>query len=256
MNTTHDLIVIGGGSAGLMAAGFAARLGARVALLEKNRIGGDCTWTGCVPSKALLKVAKVAHETRNAGQYGVITAPPGVDMAAVREYVRWAIQDRYQEETPERLARQGIDVAIGAACFLDAHTIQAGGRSLSAKKFVIASGAHPFIPNIAGLQEVPFLTNLNIFDNDRLPGRLIVIGAGPIGAEISQAYQRLGSLVTLVDVGLLPRDEPEVAEVMGRVFAREGVRFVEGLVTEARMAGDEIQISVQDQKLRRRRTCW
>jgi pyruvate/2-oxoglutarate dehydrogenase complex dihydrolipoamide dehydrogenase (E3) component len=250
MNKTHDLIVIGGGSAGLVAADFAARLGARVALVEKNRIGGDCTWTGCVPSKALLKVAKVAHETRNAGHYGVITAPPSVDMAAVREYVRRAIQDRYQEETPQRLARQGIDVVIGAARFLDAHTIQAGGQSLSAKKFVIATGAYPFIPDIPGLREVPFLTNLNIFDNDRLPERLIVIGAGPIGAEISQAYQRLGSQVTLVDVGLLPRDEPEVAEVLGRVFAREGIRFVEGLVTEARVAGGKIEISVREQKFR------
>jgi pyruvate/2-oxoglutarate dehydrogenase complex dihydrolipoamide dehydrogenase (E3) component len=167
----------------------------------------------------------------------------------VREYVRRAIEDRYQDETPERLASQGIDVISGAARFLDAHTIQVGGQSLSAKKFIIATGAYPFIPDIPGLRDVPFLTNLNIFDNDRLPERLIVIGAGPIGAEFSQAYQRLGSQVTLVDIGLLPRDEPEVAEVLDRVFRREGIRFVQGLVTEARSAGDQIEIGVQEQRL-------
>ncbi len=248
MTETYDLAVIGAGAAGLMAADFATRLGARVVLVEKNCIGGDCTWTGCVPSKALLKVAKVAHETRNAAHYGVLTTPPQVDMAKVREYIRRAIEDRYQDETPERLASQGIDVISGAARFLDAHTMQVSGHSLSAKKFIISTGAHPFIPDIPGLQDVPFLTNLNIFDNDRLPERLIVIGAGPIGAEFSQAYQRLGSQVTLVDIGLLPRDEPEVAEVLGGVFKREGIRFVQGLITEARSAGDEIEISVQEQK--------
>jgi pyruvate/2-oxoglutarate dehydrogenase complex dihydrolipoamide dehydrogenase (E3) component len=248
MTETYDLAVVGAGAAGLTAADFAARLGARVVLVEKNCIGGDCTWTGCVPSKALLKVAKVAHEIRNAAHYGVLTTPPQVDMAKVREYVRRAIEDRYQDETPERLARQGIDVISGAARFLDAHSIQVGGQPLSAKKLIIATGAHPFIPDIPGLRDVPFLTNLNIFDNDRLPERLIVIGAGPIGAEFSQAYQRLGSQVTLVDIGLLPRDEPEVAEVLDRVFRREGIRFVQGLVTEARSAGDQIEISVQEQK--------
>jgi pyruvate/2-oxoglutarate dehydrogenase complex dihydrolipoamide dehydrogenase (E3) component len=203
-----------------------------------------------VPSKALLKAAKVAHETRNAAHYGVLTAQPQVDMAQVRQYIREAIQDRYQHETPEQLIRRGVDIVIGAARFLDPHALQVGERKISAEKFVIATGARPFIPDIPGLREVPFLTYLNIFENDRLPERLIVVGAGPIGAEISQAYRRLGSQVTLVDVGLLPRDEPEVAEVMGRVFAREGIRFVEGLVTEVRKAGDEVDISVQEQRFR------
>jgi pyruvate/2-oxoglutarate dehydrogenase complex dihydrolipoamide dehydrogenase (E3) component len=248
MSEAYDLVVIGGGSAGLMAAEFAARLGACVVLVEKHRIGGDCTWTGCVPSKALLKAAKVAHETRNTAHYGVLTAQPQVDMAQVREYIREAIQDRYQHETPEQLIRRGVDVVIGAARFLDPHALQVGERTLYAKKFVVATGAKPFIPDIPGLREAPFVTYLDIFENDHLPERLIVIGAGPIGAEISQAYQRLGSQVTLVDVGLLPRDEPEVAQVMGEVFAREGIRFVEGLVSEVREAGDEVEISVQGQR--------
>ncbi len=250
MSDSYDLVIVGSGSAGLTAARFAAQLGVRVALVEKNRVGGDCTWTGCVPSKALLKVAKVVHEVRSAAQYGIYTSRPTVDMRQVREYVRRAIAAIYQHEAPEQLAQQGIDVVFGAARFLDAHTIQAGERTLSARKSIIATGAHPHIPGIPGLGDTPFLTYMQIFDNDELPERLIVIGAGPIGAEMAQAYQRLGSQVTLVDAGLLPRDEPEVAEVVGRVFAREGIEFVQGLVTTVRESKDEIVVNVQDQGYR------
>ncbi len=250
MKETYGLIVIGAGSAGLTAAGFAAQRGVRVALVEKHRVGGDCTWTGCVPSKALLKVAKVAHEARTAAHYGICTAPPTVSMSKVRAYVRRVMAEIYEHETPERLAHQGVEVIIGAARFLDAHTIQAGEQTLSADKFIIATGAHPLIPDIPGLQETPFLTHLQIFDNDQLPERLIVIGAGPIGAEMAQAYQRLGSQVILVDIALLPRDEPEVAEVIGRVFAREGIQFVKGLVTAARQEEAGIVVTVEDQGYR------
>lgn len=250
MNETYDLIVIGGGAAGLTAADFAAQLRVRVALVEKHLIGGDCTWTGCVPSKALLKAAKVAHEARTAAHYGVCTAPPTVDMPQVREYVRRAMAEVYQYETPERLAHQGVEVVIGAARFLDAGTIQAGERTLSAKKFIITTGARPLIPDIPGLQEVPFLTYLQIFDNDRLPERLVIIGAGPVGVEMAQAYQRLGSQVILVGDRLLPKDEPEAAEVLGKVFAREGIQFVQGWVTNVRQEGAEIVISVNDQEFR------
>lgn len=250
MSDTYDLIVIGGGTAGLTAAGFAARLGVKVALVEKNRIGGDCTWTGCVPSKALLKVAKVAHTTRTAQEYGICGEAPQVDMANVRSYIHQAISDVYQHETPQQLEQQGIEVIMGAAQFIDAHTIRVGEQTLRAKKFILTTGAHPFIPNIPGLADVPYLTYLQIFDNDHLPERLIVMGAGPIGSEIAQAYQRLGSQVTLIDVGLLPREEPEVAQTMGSVFAREGLRFVQGLVTQARQEDDEIVLNVEAQEIR------
>jgi len=250
MKEAYDLVVIGGGSAGLMAADFAARLGARVALVEKNLVGGDCTWTGCVPSKALLKVAKVAHEARTAAQYGVLTSEPQVDMSRVREYVWGTIDETYQQETPEKLARQGIEVIIGAARFIDAHTLQAGERTLSADKFIIATGAHPLIPDISGLRDVPFLTYLEIFDNHRLPERLIVLGAGPIGVEMAQAYQRLGSQATLVDKHVLPRDEPEAGEVIRTVFAREGIQLVTGLATAARQEGAEIVLNVKEQEVR------
>jgi len=250
MTDNYDLIIIGAGSGGLTAADFAAKVGVKVTLVEKERIGGDCTWTGCVPSKALLKAARVVHEVRTASDYGIVTGPPQTDMGKVRDYVRSVIADIYQHETPEQLKQQGIDVAIGEARFVDSHTIQVDKRQLSARKFILATGAHPLIPPVSGLAGVPYRTYLNIFDNDRLPERLLVIGAGPIGAELAQAYQRLGSQVTLIDVGLLPREEPEVAEVMGRVLTREGIRLVEGLVTAARPEGEEIVLEVKEQELR------
>ncbi len=257
MADSFDLVIIGAGSGGLTAAEFAAKLGVRVALVEKRRIGGDCTWTGCVPSKALLKVAKVAHAARTSAQYGIVTSPPTADMRQVREYVKHAIADVYQFETPEQLARDGVEVVKAAARFLDPHTIQAGERRLTANKFILAMGAHPFVPPIPGLEDVPYFTYEQLFDNDRLPKRLLIIGGGPIGAEMAQAHQRLGARVTVIDRALLPRDEPEVSEVMCQVFVREGIDFIKGLVTCVRKDGDEtplkgvpgIVLSVNDREL-------
>lgn len=246
----YDLIVIGAGTGGLTAAEFAAQLEARVALVEQDRLGGDCTWTGCVPSKALLKVAKVAHEARTADTYGLLIEPPKVDMSRVRVYVQQAMAEVYQHETPAQLTAKGIEVVIGTARFLDPHTIRVGERTLSAKKFIITTGAQPAVPPVLGLDSVPYLTNRQLFENDRLPERLLVMGAGPVGTEMAQAYARLGAQVTLIGPGLLPKEEPEVAEVMGRVFAREGIKFVPGLVSAARMAGEEIVLSVDETERR------
>ena len=197
---THDfdLVIIGAGSGGLTAAGFAAQLGAKVALIEKNRIGGDCTWTGCIPSKALLKAAKVAHEVRTASRFGITANPPAVEMTSVRAYVRQAIQQVYQFESPEELRKQGIEVIQGAGRFVDASTIVVGDQLVRAKKFLLTTGARPQIPAIAGLNEVPYLTYEQIFENDRLPRSMIVVGGGPIGMEMTQAYQRLGAQVSIV----------------------------------------------------------
>jgi pyruvate/2-oxoglutarate dehydrogenase complex dihydrolipoamide dehydrogenase (E3) component len=242
---TYDIIIIGAGSGGLTAAGFAAQLGAKVALVEKHRVGGDCTWTGCVPSKALLKAAKIAHEARVAAHYGIIAAPPQADMAKVRDYVRATIQQVYQHEAPDELQQQGIDVVLETARFLDANTIQAGNRTLKAKTFLLCTGAHPFVPPIQGLAETPFITYEQIFDNDRLPATMIVIGAGPIGMEMAQAYQRLGANVTVVGDRLLPKEEIEVQEVMSKVFAREGMQFVWGKAVSANKDGAEIVVKTE-----------
>jgi pyruvate/2-oxoglutarate dehydrogenase complex dihydrolipoamide dehydrogenase (E3) component len=245
-----DLVIIGAGSGGLTAAGFAAQLGAKVALVENNRIGGDCTWTGCIPSKALLKAAKVAHEVRTASRFGITASPPVADMSQVRAYVRQAIEQVYRFENPEELRKQGIEVIQGAGRFLDATTILAGEQLISSKNFLLTTGASPRIPSIAGLNEVPFLTYEQIFDNDRLPRAMVVVGGGPIGMEMAQAYQRLGARVSVVADRLLPKDEPEVREVLQRVFEREEVRFVWGRAQSARKEGGEIVVATADEEVR------
>ncbi len=250
MPESYDLLIIGAGAGGLTAAGFAAQLGAKVALVERERVGGDCTWIGCVPGKALRHAARMAHQARTAERFGVAAAPVQVEMEGVRRYVRQAIAAVYRHETPEALARAGIEVVFGAAQFVDAHTLRAGERILSARKILIATGARPHIPPIPGLEEVPFLTYLQIFDNTTLPDRLLVIGAGAVGVELAHAYQRLGSQVTLVDERLLPAEEPEVAELMGRVLAQDGLQFVPGLVSAVRREGAEIVIQVGERALR------
>lgn len=246
----YDLVIIGAGSGGLTAAGFAARLGAKVALVEKNRIGGDCTWTGCIPSKALLKAAKVAHEVRTASRFGISSNVSAVEMTSVRAYVQQAIQQVYQFESPEELRKQGIEVIQGTGRFVDAKTVAVGEQLVRAKTFLLTTGARPRVPPIAGLNEVPFLTYEQIFENDHLPRSMIVVGGGPIGIEMTQAYQRLGAQVTVLADRLLPKDEPEAREVMQRVLEREGVRFVWGRAKCARKEGDEIIVATEGDEIR------
>lgn len=225
MNEEYDLVIIGGGSAGLTAAGFAVQLGARVALVEKHRIGGDCTWTGCVPSKTLLKVAKVTHQMRTADRYGLNPVEMQVDLGAVMAHVRDVIAEVYREESPEALRAEGIDVFLDAARFIDPHTLAAGESTLIARHVLIASGAHPFVPPIAGLDQVDYLDYESIWHQQVLPQNLLVVGAGPIGCEMAQAFRRLGSRVTLVVSRdrILPRDEPAAARALAEVFAAEGI---------------------------------
>jgi pyruvate/2-oxoglutarate dehydrogenase complex dihydrolipoamide dehydrogenase (E3) component len=247
---SYDLIIIGAGSGGLVAARFAAHLGARVALVEKDHIGGDCTWTGCVPSKALLKAAKVAHEVRNSSHCGITCGTPVVDMSKVRQYVRSAIQQVYRFESPEELQREGIDVFLGAARFLDSRSIFVGDRTLRSKKFLLTTGARPFIPAIPGLDAVPFITYEKLFEIDELPKTMLIVGGGPIGMEIAQAYQRLGSQVVVVADRVLPKEDADVRELMRRVFEKEGVRFLLGRAKLARMQGNAVVIATDNDEAR------
>jgi len=246
----YDLVVIGAGSGGLVAARFAAQLGAKVALVEKTHIGGDCTWTGCVPSKALIKAAKVAHEVHTASRYGITCGAPVTNMAKVRDYVHGAIQQVYRLESPEQLRREGIDVLLEAARFLDRQSILVGDRTLYSKKFLLTTGASPLVPPIAGLNEVPFITYEKIFDIEQLTKTMIIVGGGPIGMEIAQAYQRLGSHVVVVADCLLPKEDTDVRELMQRIFEREGVRFLWGRAKSARRDGDAIVIETDRERVR------
>jgi pyruvate/2-oxoglutarate dehydrogenase complex dihydrolipoamide dehydrogenase (E3) component len=242
----YDFAVIGAGAAGLIAADFAVKLGARVVMLEKDRIGGDCTWTGCVPSKALLKVAKVAHQVRTSAQYGIASQPARIDMPQVREYLRGAIDQIYAGTTPDALRAKGMEVMFGAAQFLDTHTLQCGEQRLRARKILVATGSVPVIPDIPGLDQVTFSTYLDFFDRDRLPESLIIIGGGPIGVEMAQAYQRLGVQVTVVAERLLPNEEPEASETIQRVLEREGVQVVSARALAVEKIDELIRVRTQE----------
>ena len=251
-NEDYDLVIIGAGSAGLIAAGFAVQLGRRVALVEKHRIGGDCTWTGCVPSKTLLKAAKVAHEMRHADRYGLGPVNPVVDLKAVMAKVKSVVDQVYRAESPEVLRAQGIDVFLSPAQFLDPHTVDLGDTRLTARRFLIATGARPTVPPLPGLDGVKYLTYETVWDLEELPRHLIVVGAGPIGCELAQAFVRLGAGVTLLEAGprILSQDEPEAAELIARRLSEDGVDVRLGtLAKSVWQSGEEIHVALDGQEL-------
>ncbi len=245
----YDLAILGAGASGLIAADFAVQLGAQIALLDKGPIGGDCTWTGCVPSKSLIKVATVAHHARVAERFGVTTSEPAVNMTTVRDYLRTTIQQIYKPTEPETLSKKGMDVLIGTTRFLDPHTLEVGEQQIRAKKILINTGAEPRIPNIKGLADVPYSTYQQIFDNDRLPEHFLVIGGGPIGCELAQAYRRLGSKVTVIAERLLPREEPEVSDLLNRIFAQEGIERLSGRAEFVQSEGEAITVHTEAGKV-------
>jgi pyruvate/2-oxoglutarate dehydrogenase complex dihydrolipoamide dehydrogenase (E3) component len=226
MTQAVDLAIVGAGSAGLIAADFALNLGARVALVERDRIGGDCTWTGCVPSKSLIKVATTAASVRRASQFGIRAAAPEVDFMQVRGYIRSRIEHIYRPTSPDVLRAKGLLVMCGATRFLDPHTLEVGGETLRARRMLLCTGAVPARPPLPGLDVTPYLTYKEVFEIDHLPSSLIVIGGGPLGCEMAQSFQRLGSQVTLIAPRLLPRAESEASALLSQVFAQDGVRHV------------------------------
>src|SRR5699024_1896310 len=200
-----DTIVIGGGSAGLTAAGLAANFGAKTMLVEKERLGGDCTWTGCVPSKILLKAGKVAHQIRSAGKYGLVDGMPKVDYSKLINHLKERQEEIYKEaDRPEIYEDMGIEIEQGEARFLDEHRIEitlpeGEHRKLSSRYFFICTGARPVLPPIEGIDEVDYLTSESVFEVDKLPDELLIIGAGNVGTEMAQAMNRLGAKVTTLD---------------------------------------------------------
>lgn len=239
MSYTYDMLVIGGGAAGLTASGMSAVLGAKTALIEAKLLGGDCTWHGCVPSKSLLKAASIAHELRHASRFGLTAAPQEHDLGRVMAGVRAIRQRVYDDaDAPPHFEKLGVEVITGGARFVSPHTVEVsdGGPAmhLSARRFVIATGTSPRRLEIPGSREVRILTNETIFDLDQLPKRLLVIGAGPIGIEMAQAFTRLGSAVTVVtsSTRILPRDDAELSTLLLQHLRKEGARIL--LNTEIR----------------------
>jgi pyruvate/2-oxoglutarate dehydrogenase complex dihydrolipoamide dehydrogenase (E3) component len=221
---TPDLCVIGAGSGGLSVAAGAAQMGAEVILIERALMGGDCLNFGCVPSKSLLASARLADLPRRGAALGITSAPSRIDFGAVTDSVQEVIATIAPNDSVERFERLGVRVLQAEARFTSRRTIQAADIEVRPRRFVIATGSHPAIPAIPGVDQVPYLTNETIFANRELPTHLIIIGGGPIGIEMAQAHCRLGARVTVLDIGpLLPRDDPELtASLVGRL-ADEGV---------------------------------
>jgi pyruvate/2-oxoglutarate dehydrogenase complex dihydrolipoamide dehydrogenase (E3) component len=230
-----DLVVIGAGAGGLVVAAGGASLGAKVALVEKHRMGGDCLWYGCVPSKSLIKSARIAHQMRHADRWAVAPVQPAIDLARVMERVAGVIRGIEPNDSPERFRSLGVDVIFGDGRFTGPYVFAVDGRQLTARHFVIATGSRPALPPIPGLANVPFLTNETLFALRENVPHLLVIGGGPIGSEMAQAFRRLGSDVTLVDQGsgILPREDRDLAEVVQRTLEREGIRFHLGAKVES-----------------------
>jgi pyruvate/2-oxoglutarate dehydrogenase complex dihydrolipoamide dehydrogenase (E3) component len=225
----YNLVVLGGGTAGLVTAAGAAGLGARVALVERDRLGGDCLNVGCVPSKALLRSATLLADTRRAAAFGVASgAAPRANFAAVMERVRRIRADLSANDSVERLRGLGVDVFLGEGRFTAPSALEVDGRRLEFKRAVLATGGRPAAPPIEGLSEAGYLTNETVFSLTEPPRRLAVIGAGPIGCELAQAFCRLGSEVLLFDVlpQVLGREDADAAEIVRRVLERDGTRLL------------------------------
>ena len=222
----RDLTIIGGGAGGLVVASVAAQLGLKVTLIEKeNKLGGDCLHHGCVPSKTLIHAAKVASLMRRGAEYGLPAIEPEVDLGKVTDHVQSVIDHIQQHDDPERFRGYGCEVIFGAARFLDPHTVQVNDQQIRSRRFVIATGSKPFVPPIDGLAKAGYLTNLDLFSLRTLPTRLVVLGGGPIGLEMAQAFRRLGSQVTVVErlPHLLPQEDPEIADALQSQMAAEGI---------------------------------
>ncbi|CAB9505425.1 Dihydrolipoyl dehydrogenase [Seminavis robusta] len=258
--SSYDVVIIGGGAAGLTAAKVASTFGKSTVIVEQARMGGYCTWTGCVPSKSLIAAAKAAHTIRTAPtKFGGIQTSGNdlqIDMKAIKDKIRAKIQHIHDEDdSPQAMAKLGIDTIVGKkATFVDDKTLQLStvGKNdndndndtslLHAKMgIVIATGASPMEPSddlIQGLSTVPFLTYEQIFDLEEVPKRLTVVGGGPIGCELAQAFGRLGATVTHVAETLLEREEPEVSETLEKVFAKEGIQRCKGKVVKVEKDGN------------------
>ena len=225
-----DLCVIGAGSGGLTVAAGGAQMGASVILIEKGEMGGDCLNYGCVPSKALLAAGHAAQAMRDAGRFGIAAVEPEIDFAAVNAHVRGVIDGIAPMDSQERFEGMGVQVIRAAARFTGPREVEAGGQRIRARRFVVATGSTAAIPPVPGIGDVPVLTNETIFDLETRPEHLIVIGGGPIGAEMAQAHRRLGCRVTVLEMfALLGRDDPEAAEVVRRRMRAEGIAIHEGI---------------------------
>lgn len=244
----YDMGILGGGAAGLTIAAGAARAGAKTLLVEKEeKLGGDCLHYGCVPSKTLIRTAGVYHLMRNAARFGLpAIAAPRPDFREIAGRIRAVIGEIQKHDSEERFCGLGAKIRFGEAHFVDDHTVSLGGERLSARSWAIATGSSAAIPPIEGLRETPYLTNREVFSLDRLPASLAIVGGGPIGIEMAQAFARLGSEVTVVE--FLPRilsaEDPDMTDTLRGVLEAEGVTFhLDSAVQGVRNLGTEREVT-------------
>lgn len=254
--TSHqfDVVVIGGGTAGLVTASGCARLGRKVALIERAKLGGDCLWTGCVPTKALVASAKLAHQMRNAGAFGLEAFEPRISPRAVMESMRDTRHAIEHHDAPEKFRGLGIDVIEGEAKLVARNVVEVAGRTLTAKDIVIATGSRTAVPPIDGLAEAGYLDHATFLDRDEFPHSVLILGGGPIGIEFAQILRRLGCEVTVVEAldEIVNKEDDEVIALVRKVFTDEGVTIrtkskVTGVRVEngkklVRVGGDEIAV--------------
>jgi pyruvate/2-oxoglutarate dehydrogenase complex dihydrolipoamide dehydrogenase (E3) component len=243
---TPDICVIGAGSGGLSVAAAAAAFGVPVVLIEKGKMGGDCLNYGCVPSKALIAAAKRADLMNAVAPFGIRPAKADIDFAKVRDHVRGVIAAIAPNDSVERFTGLGVRVIAGKARFKDADTVEVDDIEIKARRFVVATGSAPAVPPIPGLAETPYLTNETVFDLAARPDHLIVIGAGPIGLELAQAFRRLGAQVKVLEAAVpFAKDDPECAGVVLAQLERDGVAIRAGVaVTRVAHADGKVQAMI------------
>jgi dihydrolipoamide dehydrogenase len=247
-----NMVVIGAGSAGLVSSYIAATVKAKVTLVEKHKMGGDCLNTGCVPSKALIRAARAVKDISRAESLGINVAEPKVDFPRVMVRVRQVISEIEPHDSVERYRAMGVECLQGEANILSPWEVEVDGKTISTRNIVIATGARPFVPPIPGIEQIDYLTSDNLWELEELPGRLLVMGGGPIGCELAQAFNRLGSQVTLVDMmpRVLPREDEDVSEFVRQRFVSEGIEVLTGhqsIGFESRESGPVALLKASDQ---------
>ena len=249
----YDLGILGGGAAGLTAAAGSAQLGAKTVLVEKAKVlGGDCLHFGCVPSKTLIRMAGVWSLARRSKEFGLpeVALPP-VSLAAVMGRVRSVIETIQEHDSPERFCKLGAEVRFGSPRFVDDHTVDLDGARLTARAWIIATGSGPSLPPVEGIADVPYWTNETVFSQTELPGRLLILGGGPIGVEMAQAFRRLGSDVTLVEYAdqILGSEDPDIALILRNRLEVEGVKVLTGTkALKATATGSSVLVRVAPSK--------
>lgn len=244
---TPDLCVIGAGSGGLSVVAAAAAMGVSVVLVERGEMGGDCLNTGCVPSKALIAAGHTAHAMRHAARFGIRAVEPVVDFGKTLDHVRGVIADIAPNDSEARFKAMNAQVIRASARFTSPDTLEAGGRTIRARRFVVATGSSPVLPPIPGLEQVRVLTNETIFSLDRMPTRLVILGGGPIGLELAQAFRRLGCEVVVLELGrALMREDPEFADIVTTRLQAEGVVLREGVkVARVESRGEGLRVHLE-----------